>query len=383
MKPRLYALLIEDDSQDMAQYLRDFPKLVDDQEIVYDPCNSFDAALEMIERKRYDVILSDTYRGRFKNAIESKPAALDLVHGQLQNKRFCPMIIFSNGVRPDDLNDDGVFLRWVDKTEADGIENAIVDIIRTGIPALARKLHDDLDQYAGSYLWDFLRSNWLSLQASHFRDATLLERLVRRRAGYLLSSLDISSEQTREVQAVVGAEYYVYPSPRVHYSLGEIVRSKENNEFRVVLTPHCHLVPQSNGAPRADLILTAKAISCDSVFSRDSGKQAGGWGTDEVAQVENLRRRTQSPSQYGQPSGRYWYLPAFLDIPHLYCDFMAIESIPMKGLKEKFERICVLDSPYSEALQACFGRFYAAVGLPSLDTNTTSDMIPSGHRKTK
>jgi len=63
-------------------------------------------------------------------------------------------------------------------------------------------------------------------------------------------------------------------------------------------------------------------------------------------------------------------------MPDLYCDFMSLESLPYKELIEKYEPFSVLDTPFAEALQASFTRFYSAVGVGNLRPERFTHLIP-------
>ena len=91
-------------------------------------------------------------------------------------------------------------------------------------------------------------------------------------------------------------------------------------------------------------------------------------GRESKRLAEKVRRRINSPADLmGSPDGRYWFLPGFLDIPDLYCDLLQLESVPFASLRDDHDRLAVLDTPFAEALQSCFTRFYSSVGLPSLN----------------
>ena len=63
-------------------------------------------------------------------------------------------------------------------------------------------------------------------------------------------------------------------------------------------------------------------------------------------------------------------------MPHLYVDLMQIESLDISAVTEEFRPFAVLDTPFAEALQSCFVRFYSAVGLPTLKTERFRDLLP-------
>ena len=101
-------------------------------------------------------------------------------------------------------------------------------------------------------------------------------------------------------------------------------------------------------------------------------------GRTNDRKLRNLARKTQSPADLGQPNGRYWFLPKFLNMPDLYCDFLQIESLPFDTIESEYKRFAVLDTPFAEALQSCFTRFYSAVGLPGLQIDKFQHLIPDG-----
>lgn len=236
------------------------------------------------------------------------------------------------------------------------------ELLATGIPGIARRLHDELDCASGSYLWDFLEGNWKRLHENGLAEPSVLERLVRRRAAMQIGRLDPVADDPAEVETVEGVEYYIHPPVSDELRLGEILRHKADGSFRVVLTPHCHLAIQPGAdSPRAEYVLTARTVTATDILNVFPPQ-----GGTEEKKLRSLARYTQSPADLGKPRGRYWFLPHFLDMPDLFCDFLQLESIPYEEIRDQHERFAVLDTPFAEALQSCFTRFYSAVGLPSL-----------------
>jgi hypothetical protein len=100
---------------------------------------------------------------------------------------------------------------------------------------------------------------------------------------------------------------------------------------------------------------------------------------EEPKRGKSLARVTRSPIRHSDarpPEERYWYLPAFLEIPHLYCDFLQVDSIPYTELVRDFESIAVLAPPFAESLQACWTAFDAAVGLPAFSPASVESVFP-------
>jgi hypothetical protein len=380
---RLQVLLVEDDPTDLTQYERDFPGVFSACGVEADihTCDDFDDAFERTSNPllRYDLIISDTYKGLAKY----RDAQVIKMVNKYRGSRFCPLVVYSSGVKPEGLPETA-FVVWADKATPGDIERAISYLLETNIPQLARKLHDDIERSAGSYLWGFLENRWDNLISERV-DANVLERLIRRRAALQIGRLNHSAEGSQEVEEVKASEYYIYPSISEDLRLGEILKNIEDNTLRVVLTPHCHLRIQPNETlPRAEHILTVKVFSAKETIVNASKKPDGSpkdpWLGSAADKTDKLRRRIQSPAASMGMDGRYWFMPGFLDIPSSYCDFLQFESVAYQEINdtEKFERVATIDAPFAEALQSCFTRFYLRVGLPNLNPEDFRHLIDEG-----
>lgn len=371
---RLQVLLVEDEPADLTQYERDFPEVFSSCQVEADihPCDDFDDAFARTSNPllRYDLIISDTYKGPAKNRDAQ---AIKMVKNYRGN-RFCPLIVYSSGVKPEGLPETA-FIVWADKSISGDIERAIGQLLNTNIPQLARRLHDELEQSAGSYLWEFLESKWELLNNPKQLDCEVLERMLRRRAAIQIGDIKPNSG-TIGLTERHAPEYYIYPPfEQDHFNLGDVLRAKHDQaDWRVILTPHCHLFTQSNQKePRADHVLLVKAIKAETVLG---DKLANAKSTDFATKKKKLEIWSRSPAQTGRtPEGRHWYLPGFLDIPHSFCDFLQIQSIPYSSITTDFEKIATLTQPYAEAIQSCFTGFYAAVGIADRHTASITSML--------
>jgi len=360
----LHILLVEDDKENLDLLLKSLPQEMLDFRLEWEPCGSFERAKELVAIQRFDVVVTDIYRdrtGAAKGVDPDDDQAKDIVSA-IRSQRFCPVIAFTDGSVPQSIV-EGPFVKIADKSRGDQeIIASLEELLATGIPEIARKLHDELDRVSGSYLWEFLEARWNDLISSSIRNQAVLERLVRRRAALQLGRLDPAVDGPTELRVIDAVEYYIYPPVSDEFRLGEIIRCKHDKTVRIVMTPHCYLTIQPGAQePRADHILTLKAFPAEEVLEKEGVKWSGKSGSEE------LRRRTSIEAELGKPRGRYCFLPRFLDIPDLYCDLLQMESLPFKTITQNFEKLAVLDTPFAEALQSYFSRFYSAVGLPSLD----------------
>jgi CheY-like chemotaxis protein len=374
-----YEVLVVDDDQEVLNQLAQLlPNKVGEDDIRWQFCAGFDEALTLLKIRRFDILLSDIYRNREqgrKNIEQGDVRARELVD-EIRANRFCPIILFTDGQLPPELL-HRPFVWATDKGTPDfqvKLSELITAAISTGLPGIARRLHDELDRYAGSYVWTFLAERWDILQDRHGLDALTLERIIRRRAAVQLARVDRAAESVAARTSVDPFDYYIYPPISESIRLGEIIRRKSTSEFRVVLTPHCFLVMQpGQDAPRATHVLTALAIPAEEF--RANWK----WESKEAGIADQLRRRTSFPAErvgVNAPQGRYCYLPGFLEIPDLYCDLMQLESIGYKTVSDDFERVAVLDWPFAEALQATMDILYGSVGVPGLGPDSISHLRP-------
>ena len=371
---RLYILLMDDDPEVLQQLVESLPSHRQNYSILWEPCGDFDEAFNRISTRRYDVIVTDLYRdqkGKVKGTEPGTARGLNNIEA-IRNKRFCPVVAFSDGSVPEGFK-EGPFTKFADKSGGNADILAKLDsVLETGIPEIAKKLHDELDGVGAAYLWGFLERNWSHLKQNELVDVAVTERLIRRRAAIQIGRINPSSSS--ELEQVEGVEFYICPKISLgEYRLGEIIKSKETGEFRVVLTPHCHLTVQAGEtAPRVDMVLTIKTAPATTIINQRE------WPKQQEKRMEQLRRRIKANPEIGKPEGRYWFLPRFLQMPDLYCDFMSLESLPYDELLHRFEPFAVLDTPFAEALQACFTKFYSVVGVNNLRVERFMHLIPTG-----
>ena len=194
-KIRLKVLLVEDDSDDLKQFKRDLPDIFDDNDVdvELDPCSDFDEAFQKSASSllRYDLIVSDVYKG---SPEKKDAAAIRIVEEYKSSGRFCPIVIFSSFTCPAGLK-TGPFVKWADKGKSGDIERAIKEILQTNVPQAARRLHDDIDQAAGSFLWAFLEDNWDRMNDGKLLDKDTIDRIIRRRAALQIGDFEPCRDQ--------------------------------------------------------------------------------------------------------------------------------------------------------------------------------------------
>lgn len=371
----LNVLLVEDDPENLKLLGESLPTDLSGCHLHYDKCDSLEEAPRRLRWQRYDLVVTDVYKDRpdHKGKTDEADALGHDIVAEIRQHRFCPIVAFTDGSFPLSLSEQqGAFLKLVDKSVGDrDICQAMEEILSTGIPQIARRLHDELDQAAGPrFLWQFVDSNWDELQEKRQNSPATLERLIRRRAAIQLGKLTPceTDDEAQEVKYVGSPDFYIMPPISKAFRLGHILRRNSDQATFVLLTPHCYLEIQENAAaPRADHVLLVKTLPFKEVIESAYGNRNPWKGNrDEIR--DRIRKRTLSPAQIGQgTAGRYWFLPGFLAISDSYCDFMQLQSVTHDSLRSDYEALAVLDTPFAEAFQSCFTAFYASVGLPNLN----------------
>lgn len=373
----LNVLLVEDDVTDLRQFERDLPAVFRAKglDVHFDSKSTFEEGLAAIKNPhmRYDLIISDTYKGSHKDLDAAVLAMIE----EYRKDHFSPIVVYSSATQPAVLK-TSAFVNWADKGKPRDIDRAINETLDIGLPQIARSLHEEIDSTAGKFLWRFLEENWEKLKSGSGIQKAQLDRIVRRRVALKISDIVPGSDIFKAIPNRYGLEYYIYPPLAQNYfNLGDIVKNKNvESDVRVILTPHCHLIVDENRSePKADFVLTIKTVSIEKSLGEEFAKAKESAAKGKT-QSKTLTRWAQSPARTEQrPEGRYWYLPRFLDIPHLFCDLLQIESVAHTVLENNFNKIATLTPPYAEALQECFSSFYGSVGIPDIDPNSIKDLI--------
>jgi CheY-like chemotaxis protein len=373
---KLLVLLIDDDKETLEQLEQLLPTTLCDCLLEWETCLGFNEALKRLDSRRYDVVVTDmAFKPPGKTQAEFR--GLETVN-DIRGKRFCPVIAYSTRSRPEGLTLDA-FVSFADKSgDEKDLVSKLESLLKTGIPQIARRLHNELDGVGGEYLWQFLAKNWQHLAQSGCTTPEVLERLLRRRAATRIGRLNTDE---KEVADVAGVEFYI--SPKItpgQLRLGEVLFEVATQTYRVVLTPHCLLTIQAGEQkPKAEFVLTVKTVPASALLANHfQGKQIP---PEQAAKEKKVRSVIGDSPSVGNPAGRYWFLPGFLQMPDLYCDFLQMESLLFSevdpGPGKKFEAVAVLDTPFAEALQSRFGEFYSSVGTPNLHPKYFLHLLPT------
>jgi len=363
--PEALSILLVDDDEEITAQLQEADALKDigGKKVRWTFYNKFDEAIEHIRHQRFDIVISDIYQDRegVRKTIASGDIKAKEIVELIRKTRFTPIVIISDGQLPEDLVAEPL-IAYADKAKPsfpDLLKRKVEDLLATGVPEIASKLHDDIDRFTADFIWGYLLKSGDN-EPSNLPVTDELEQIIRKRAAL---HLGIGGSTPPRAHATA-ADYYILPPIFEALRLGSLLRTVEDKSVHLVLNPHCHLASQSpGGKPRADKVLLAKCSHAIDTTHTLRWKA----GSDNSENLDRLRRVVGVPSaRTGSPDGRNFFLPAILDIPDLLCDLMDLETIEFEDWHKKFEKVADLDSPYCEALQACFTQFYSGVGVNNL-----------------
>lgn len=360
----LNAMFVDDDQEVIEQCEPMLPAAIGKFSIRWTAFSSFEEAIERMDEKKYDIVVTDVYKGRALtgrlNVNEGDSRAASIVD-KAKQLGFSFIIMYSDGPCP-----AGIVLtpslQFVDKSATnppfpEPIAAVLAGMLesRGAIVEVMMALRKELERGAGAYIWTFLEDNWDSLVADEEFSKSGLERLIRRRASMQINESAIEGQVMRR-QYADAYDYYIMPVLPGDLRLGTLLSKKNQagqERFYFVLTPHCHMVKFGDAQPKADTVLLAECKSSHEVTNKD-------W-----RQLEGKKTRIPSLS-VGTPEGRYCFLPDFCRIPSLYVDLMQLSSVSIAEVDATYERVALVDSPFAEAVQSCLARFYANVGHRNL-----------------
>ncbi|MGD8195257.1 hypothetical protein ACEXQB_012280 [Herbiconiux sp. P18] len=311
--------------------------------------NDFDNGYARIAAGECDIVVLDVRRDAVAATAEDLEAGRGVFQG-VRNIRFLPVIFWT--AAPQHVEDEVTppLVVVLSKEDLDKVPDAIRAAIDSQAVEIMAEIELTVSKTMREHMWDELAPNWTEY-AEDGMSASIAKILIARVAQVLQDQGD--TELTARP-----SHRYLYPPVSPSHGPGDLLR--EGDHWYSILTPACDLEQD-----KVEFVLLARAMPLSEhpkyvAWESSSPRSASKWG--DVANV--LKGRIP----------RYYYLPAFRDIPELVLDLEDVRSV-RKGVLSGYSHVASLVSPYSEALLVQHSHFRGRVGVPDIDLALVKERI--------
>ena len=414
MSNTLRILSVEDEEDQRDILKKVFSKSILEKKIEFKSIDDFESAIAEITENDYHIVILDIYKGKPDDNIDEGEKILKAI----QNERFIPVIFYSGNTK-NVKNLRSQMVGVVTKAEEEGIANLkkeVERLVKSNLPFIRENIRNHLEKELKEYFWNIIhkRKNIFRADEEDFS----LGYLMLRKFGHSLSKekiAEILGDNTLTSEKAHPMQFYIYPTDtNQEFECGEIIKSKKNNEFFVILTPSCDFIKTSKRKRKAERILLVRTIELEKVKEYKEQKDKYINGDAEYKEVKQkyeilkkeikninidenigkIKEYFELETKYEElnktyksydncknnissiietrKSDRYFFLPKtpFIE-ENRVIDFQNKEMVSYESLSdpENYERIAKLDSPFAESMVASFIRYYNRIGFPDIDTD--------------
>ncbi|WP_288521959.1 hypothetical protein [uncultured Pseudomonas sp.] len=336
-----------------------------EQEIRCEIVSDFNAAKIKIQRTRYDLAILDLREDDTGDELKGKE-----ILEALRGEQFVPVIFYSGFAKKvKDLESPFVQVLAKGDNDTELLREAVRKIFKTRLPHLVRHIQERQREY----LWDHIQNHWKANEELS-EDGELAYLLARRLSSSLSAEsirgfLTPGRDNSGKVHPV---EYYIWPSLKGEVSLGDLYRDNRDGSYYLVINPACDL-----DRCKTENALFVKCLPLEGFSEFTSLAELKKAGQPVSKGKRNQLIGLVGDNRESQPE-RYKYIPGTSFVPHLVADFQLISLEPLQELLgNRFARLATLDSPFAEAVQARFSRYYSRFGVPDLKFDIVADSLIS------
>ncbi|GAT86578.1 CheY-like chemotaxis protein [Paenarthrobacter nicotinovorans] len=375
----VYRILVVDDKQEQLEELEHDLRieLGDFGEIAIEVRDSFEAAEQELRSQvsQYDVVILDVMMGDPNDDAFERERGVEL-YERLRDIRWVPIVFYTGLPSSCEGLEAPPLVTVVGKDEPDVLYDRVRAALDSGAAQMARDLVSKLDRQIRSFLGHHVAPSWE--QYSELKGEGIERVLVGRLAAFM-REWDVPADGTayRPIgHAAVPASYYLMPPLKdAGLRAGSILResvtgdngSNDQESWWIVLTPTCDLFTNEaqSRSPKATRVLLSRLIE-----PREHPKLKA--FVDEGRGRGDARRILSGHIE----ESRWYYLPAFLSIPHLLVDLEHLRTEPHDHIREPvWTRVADLDTPFMEVLLARQSHWRGRIGKPDLDWNVQLDSL--------
>lgn len=299
----------------------------------------FNAGVESFRLGETDVVVLDV-RNDGQGPLKVDDSAGCRVYEQIKQARFAPVIFWTAlPMKVEDIEMPPI-VKVLRKEETHLLPKAIEDAVSSRAVDIIADIEQDVATVLREHMWDELAPNWNEYTADEESSGI---------SWVLLSRL---SRILEEKAPIVGSRFrYLYPPASGRRAPGDLLFDEVDESWYVILTPACDFAQE-----KVEFSLLGKASKLE------ANRKFKNWiEKDSNNKWNELRKDVLSSTR-----GRYYYLPAFRDIPDLVLDLENVRAVQGEELG-LMTPVASLISPFAEALLVQHSHYRGRIGIPELD----------------
>ena len=358
----MFTVLMIDDQEDLIKTVQD--ELEDAFEgITFVGCKSFDEAPAFLKKHRPDVIILDRFEGLPAQGDDKGMGVLK----QIWAHWFCPVVVYTAGEADLKVKEYYGHPFVAVQTKGAGTPKQVAEKLKEFLPHIAALtgFTEELESAKRTVLRDLARPIFDALTDVSQR-TEVLRRAARRRVAALVDEL-----QHTDAEQCLPWEQYIFPVLAKHPIVGDVLRvadsdKNEPENYRVILTPTCDLVPRGEKPCKATQVLVGKCVDPKRFVTEGASIAAG---TNAVKMKDALKRSMSEPHQ----SGFVIFPECKGYLPLMALDLRGLELIPPGDIGHDgqigkgYHRIASVDSPFREYIGWAFLQISCRPGIPPRD----------------
>lgn len=355
MKEKVRVLIIEDKTDlaaDARREIEDAFEVSDEIEVEVSVETDFDEGFAKFSRGESDVVVLDVRRDTPDPTPDDETAG-HAVYLNIKDARFAPVVFWTALPEAVDHEQMPPLVTVVTKDDTDKLPAAIQAAVASRAVITISGIEKHVATILRKHMWTELAPNW-----TEYTEAADSSGI----AQVLLSRLSRVLEEDSERSLTADPSHrYIYPPASTRRAPGDLLRAPDATWW-VILTPACDFAQD-----KFEFALLAKAseLGSNTRFQKWShSKSNNAWN--------ELKKQVLTATQ-----GRFYYLPAFRDIPDLVVDLENVKAVTAKTL-DAMSPIASLVSPFSEGLLIQHSQYRGRIGVPDLDSDRVKRRLSGG-----
>lgn len=345
MREKVRVLIIEDKADLAADARREIEDaFAESEEIEVEVVveNDFDEGFAIFSRGESDVVVLDVRRDTPDPSPEDD-AAGHAVYLSIKDARFAPVVFWT--ALPENVLQEQMapLVTVVTKDDTDKLPAAIRDAVASRAAITISGIEQHVTNVLRKHMWTELAPNWA--EYTEAADSASI-------AQVLLSRLSRVLEEDSEQNLTADPTHrYIYPPASSRRAPGDLLRASDGTWW-VILTPACDFAHP--GKFEFALLARASDLGSNTRFQKwSASKSKSAWN--------ELEKHVLTATQ-----GRFYYLPAFREIPDLVLDLENVQAVAAQAL-DTMSPVASLVSPFSEGLLIQHSQYRGRIGVPDLD----------------